>query len=125
MEDLTTLNIERAEFYPRATKHIPEMVDLIKTLMQKGYAYRADDGSVYYDVSKFEKYGELSGIRPSQLVAGSQGEERLLRQGRGERLCALEGLGRGRRGGLLGDRARKGQARVAHRVLGDVDEVPR
>ncbi|MDA4134945.1 MAG: cysteine--tRNA ligase, partial [Thaumarchaeota archaeon] len=72
MEDLTTLNIERAEFYPRATKHIPEMVDLIKTLMQKGYAYRADDGSVYYDVSKFEKYGELSGIRPSQLVAGAR-----------------------------------------------------
>ena len=69
---LTTLNIERAEVYPRATKHIPEMVDLIKTLMQKGYAYRADDGSVYYDVSKFERYGELSGIRPSQLVAGAR-----------------------------------------------------
>ena len=51
MEDLSTLNIERAEVYPRATKHIPEMVELIKTLMQKGYAYRADDGSVYYDVS--------------------------------------------------------------------------
>ncbi len=72
MEDLATLNIEKAEFYPRATKHIPEMVELIKTLMQKGYAYRADDGSVYYDVSKFEKYGELSGIRPSQLVAGAR-----------------------------------------------------
>jgi cysteinyl-tRNA synthetase len=72
MEDLSTLNIERAEVYPRATKHIPEMVELIKTLMQKGYAYRADDGSVYYDVSKFERYGELSGIRPSQLVAGAR-----------------------------------------------------
>ncbi len=72
MEDLTALNIERAEFYPRATRHIPEMVELIKTLMQKGYAYRAEDGSVYFDVSKFGRYGDLSGIRPSQLVAGAR-----------------------------------------------------
>jgi cysteinyl-tRNA synthetase len=72
MEDLSSLRIEKAEVYPRATKHVPEMVELIKTLMQKGYAYRADDGSVYYDVSKFARYGELSGIRPSQLVAGTR-----------------------------------------------------
>jgi cysteinyl-tRNA synthetase len=72
MDDIASLNIERAEVYPHATKHIPEMVELIRTLMRKGYAYRADDGSIYYDVSKFERYGDLSGIRPSQLVAGAR-----------------------------------------------------
>ncbi len=40
MDDLSTLNIEKAEVYPRATKHVPEMVELIKTLMRRGYAYR-------------------------------------------------------------------------------------
>ncbi|MGA2199096.1 MAG: cysteine--tRNA ligase [Nitrososphaerales archaeon] len=72
MEDLSALNIEKAEKYPHATKHIPEMVELIKTLMRKGYAYRAEDGSIYFDVSKFEGYGSLSGVRPSQLVAGAR-----------------------------------------------------
>jgi cysteinyl-tRNA synthetase len=72
MDDLTTLNIEKAEFYPRATEHIPEMVALIKKLMKKGYAYRAEDGSTYFDISKFKKYGRLSGISPKQLKAGAR-----------------------------------------------------
>jgi cysteinyl-tRNA synthetase len=72
MDDISSLNVEKAEVYPRATKHIPEMVELIKTLLAKGYAYRADDGSIYYDVSKFESYGALSGIRPSELVTGAR-----------------------------------------------------
>ena len=72
MDDISSLNVEKAEVYPHATKHIPEMVELIKTLLAKGYAYRAEDGSIYYDVSKFESYGALSGIRPSELVAGAR-----------------------------------------------------
>jgi cysteinyl-tRNA synthetase len=67
MEDLASLNVERAEYYPRATEHIKEMVDLVKVLLSKGYAYRAEDGSIYFDVSKFKKYGALSGMRPSEL----------------------------------------------------------
>jgi cysteinyl-tRNA synthetase len=63
MEDLATLGIEKAELYPRATDSVKDMVGLVKTLMQKGYAYKAPDGSVYFDVSKFKTYGELSGIR--------------------------------------------------------------
>ena len=67
LEDLATLKAERAEFYPRATEHIPEMVSLIKVLQEKGYAYSAPDGSIYYDVSKFKDYGALSGVRLDSL----------------------------------------------------------
>ena len=63
MDDLTTLGIERAEMYPRATENIAEMVRLVKLLMEKGFAYTVQDGSVYYDVSKFSEYGALSGVR--------------------------------------------------------------
>ena len=72
MGDLGTLGIQRAEFYPRATEHIEEMVALTKRLMRKGYAYRADDGSIYFDVSKFRRYGRLSGIKPGELKAGAR-----------------------------------------------------
>jgi cysteinyl-tRNA synthetase len=63
MEDLVTLGIERAEMYPRASENIAEMVKIVKVLMAKGYAYRAQDGSVYFDVSKSKNYGALSGVK--------------------------------------------------------------
>lgn len=71
-EDISALNIERAEHYPRATENIPEMVALIKRLMKKGYAYQAEDGSVYYDISKFKNYGELSKFKVERLQAGAR-----------------------------------------------------
>ncbi len=71
-EDLASLNIEPAEVYPRATEHIGDMVKLINTLVKKGYAYRGEDGSYYYDISKFKKYGALSGMDPSQLKRGAR-----------------------------------------------------
>lgn len=71
-EDITALNIEKAEFYPRATEHIPEMVALIKKLIAKGYAYKAEDGSVYYDISKFKDYGKLSKFKVKELKAGAR-----------------------------------------------------
>ena len=71
-EDLEKLNIERAEHYPRATEHIPEMVALIQRLMEKGYAYRGEDGSIYYDISKFKEYGKLSKLRLEELKAGAR-----------------------------------------------------
>jgi cysteinyl-tRNA synthetase len=63
MEDLATLGIERAEKYPRATDNIDDMVKLVKKLMAEKYAYKAEDGSVYFDVSKFKEYGALSGVK--------------------------------------------------------------
>jgi cysteinyl-tRNA synthetase len=68
-EDIDALHIERAQNYPRATQHIPEMVDLIKKLVQKGYAYRSDDGT-YYAVSKFKGYGKLGRVKIKRLRKG-------------------------------------------------------
>ena len=67
MADMQSLGVEKAEVYPRATENIPEMVSLIKVLLDKGYAYRAPDGSIYYGVSKFNNYGALSGVRLDSL----------------------------------------------------------
>jgi cysteinyl-tRNA synthetase len=72
MLDLESLNIERFEYYPRATEHIGDIVILIKKLMEKGYAYRAQDGSIYFDVSKFRGYGRLSGVKIKELIRGER-----------------------------------------------------
>ena len=61
-DDIKTLNIESAEVYPAATDHIQEMIALIETLMEKGFAYKASDGCVYFSIAKFEKYGQLARI---------------------------------------------------------------
>ena len=71
-EDIEALNLEKAEYYPRATEHIPEMVELIKRLMEKGYAYRGEDGSIYYDISKFRDYGKLSKLKIEELKPGAR-----------------------------------------------------
>src|SRR4030043_10141 len=71
-EDLDTLNIQRANNYPRATEHVPEMVALIKTLIEKDYAYRGEDGSIYYDISQFKDYGQLSKFKVEELKAGAR-----------------------------------------------------
>jgi cysteinyl-tRNA synthetase len=71
-EDVAALNIERADYYPRATAHIAEMVALIKRLTKKGFAYRGEDGSIYYAISKFKDYGKLSKIKVDELKAGAR-----------------------------------------------------
>jgi cysteinyl-tRNA synthetase len=59
LEDTETLNIERPELV-RATDHIQEMAEFIALLEEKGFAYRADDGSYYFRIAKFPDYGKLS-----------------------------------------------------------------
>jgi cysteinyl-tRNA synthetase len=71
-EDIKALNIQAADVYPKATDHVPEMISLIKKLIVKGYAYRGEDGSIYYAISKFPDYGKLSKIKPSELKAGAR-----------------------------------------------------
>jgi cysteinyl-tRNA synthetase len=71
-EDLDTLNIQRAASYPRATEHVPEMIMLIKMLIEKGYAYRGEDGSIYYNISKFKEYGQLSKFKVEELKTGAR-----------------------------------------------------
>lgn len=71
-EDLDTLKIKKPHINPKATEHIAEMVKLIEALEEKGFAYRSDDGSVYYDISKFKNYGKLSKMKVKKLRAGAR-----------------------------------------------------
>ncbi len=79
-QDLDTLGIRRADAYPAATDHIPEMIEMIRVLIDKGHAYQAGDGSVYYNINSFEKYGCLcrldrEGLRPGARVAQDEYEK--------------------------------------------------
>ena len=70
-EDMATLRAERADEYPRATEHIPEMVDMISTLIERGNAYVAD-GDVYFRIDSFPTYGALSHLDRAGLKAGAR-----------------------------------------------------
>ncbi|MFC5277446.1 cysteine--tRNA ligase [Halorubrum rubrum] len=69
------LNLLRAEVYPRVTEHVPEIVDLVEALVEKGYAYEAN-GSVYFDVTTFDDYGKLSNQDVDELEAQGEPDER-------------------------------------------------
>ena len=66
------LNLQRAEVYPRVSEHVPEIIDLVETLIETGHAYESN-GSVYFDVTSFEAYGKLSNQDVEELEA--QGDE--------------------------------------------------
>ncbi len=72
-EDSQKLGIRPADVHPRATEHIPEMIDLIQTLIDKNMAYEVD-GDVYYRVNSFAGYGKLSHRKPEDLLAGARVE---------------------------------------------------
>jgi cysteinyl-tRNA synthetase len=72
-EDIRTLNIQPADVFPRATEHIPEMVAIVRELLDKGFAYQKD-GSVYFAIAKFPAYGRLSKIDLSELRPGQRGD---------------------------------------------------
>lgn len=70
-EDLRALGIQRAEYYPAATDYIADMIRIIQRLLDKFIAYKADDGSVYFKISSFPKYGRLSHLHLNELQAGA------------------------------------------------------
>lgn len=70
-EDLHTLCIEPAEYYPAATGYISEMIRMIEILLKKGVAYHGGDGSIYFSISKFPRYGCLSHLELDELQAGA------------------------------------------------------
>lgn len=67
--DMDRLNCLRPDISCRATGHLPEMIELVEILLEKGFAYEVD-GNVYFDVSKFPEYGKLSGRRVEELMEG-------------------------------------------------------
>jgi cysteinyl-tRNA synthetase len=69
--DMDSLGVDRADVEPKATEHIKEMVEMVKGLIEKGYAY-VIDGSVYFEVSKFAGYGRLSKRDLDDMVAGAR-----------------------------------------------------
>jgi cysteinyl-tRNA synthetase len=73
LEDSDLMGIERADLYPRATDHIPEMIAIIDRLIERGHAYEVD-GNVYFDVTTFPDYGKLSGNTLDALRAGHRQE---------------------------------------------------
>ncbi len=73
--DMRSLNLLRAEVYPRVSEHVPEIIDLVETLIEKGYAYESN-GSVYFDVTEFEGYGKLSNQDLEEIETQGDPEER-------------------------------------------------
>ena len=76
LADSAELNILPAHVNPRATEHIPEMQEMIEILLERGLAY-AVDGNIYYDVSRFPNYGQLSGNTVENLRTGGSGRVQL------------------------------------------------
>jgi cysteinyl-tRNA synthetase len=72
-ENLKTMGVDSVDLFPYATEHIPEMLDIIRRLVERGYAYPLD-GDVYFDVTKDEDYGALSHRSISEVLAGTRVE---------------------------------------------------
>jgi cysteinyl-tRNA synthetase len=70
--DREYLRIQRAEAYPRATRYIGQMVALVERLVERGVAYQADDGSVYFAIDKFAGYGKLSRLDTREVKSGAR-----------------------------------------------------
>ena len=71
-KDFDALNVLRPDFEPRATHHIPEIIDIVEQLIKHGHAYVADNGDVMFDVESFKEYGKLSRQDLEQLQAGAR-----------------------------------------------------
>ncbi len=101
LEDSRKLGIQPATFQPKATEHIPEIIALVKTLLEKGVAYEVD-GDVYYSVKKFKDYGKLSGRDLEDMQAGARVEvderkmtRRILLYGKNQNPVNLDGIAPG------------------------------
>jgi cysteinyl-tRNA synthetase len=82
-EDAARVNIRPADHYPRATRYVPQMVEMIARLIERGHAYEAG-GNVYYDIASFPAYGRLSRNSMEQLRAGVRGEPSPLKRSPGD-----------------------------------------
>jgi cysteinyl-tRNA synthetase len=74
LEDAQALRMTTPDVLPRATEHIDHMVELIETLIERGNAYRTDDGSVFFRISSWPAYGRLARLDPEQLRVGERVE---------------------------------------------------
>ena len=70
LHDADGLNVKRATVHPRVTQEMPEIIEMIQELIDKGHAYE-DNGTVYYDTKSFPEYGKLSKKNLDELIAGA------------------------------------------------------
>lgn len=73
-KSMDALNVRRADFYPRVSDTMDDIIKMIQTLVDKGYAYVLDNGDVFYSVEKIANYGKLSGRKLSDMMAGARVE---------------------------------------------------
>ena len=73
-KSMDALNVRRADIYPRVSETMDEIISMIQTLVDKGYAYVLENGDVFYNVEKLEIYGKLSGRKLSDMLAGARVE---------------------------------------------------
>jgi len=74
LSQMDELNIRRADFYPKVSTHIPEIISTIEKIMENGFAYEVE-GNVYFEVGKFGGYGKLSNKNVEELIAGARVEK--------------------------------------------------
>jgi cysteinyl-tRNA synthetase len=74
LADAETLRMSRPDVLPRATAHIDDIVALIETLLERGHAYRTDDGSVFFRIASWPSYGQLARLDPEQMRVGERVE---------------------------------------------------
>jgi cysteinyl-tRNA synthetase len=74
LDDAETLRMTRPDVLPRATDHIEEIVALIETLLERGHAYRTDDGSIFFRIASWPSYGRLARLDPEQMRVGERVE---------------------------------------------------
>ncbi len=74
-DDMVSLNLRRVDVRPHVTEHVDDIIEMVERLIERGYAYEADDG-VYFDVSEFDGYGKLSGQRTEELEQGEEGADK-------------------------------------------------
>ena len=73
-KSMDALNIRRADFYPRVSETMDDIIKMIQTLVDKGFAYVLDNGDVFYSVEEDKNYGKLSGRKLSDMLAGARVE---------------------------------------------------
>ncbi|HOL08286.1 MAG TPA: class I tRNA ligase family protein, partial [Methanomassiliicoccaceae archaeon] len=73
-EDIDRLGVRRADEYPKASESIGDIIDMIQKIIDNGYGYVSEDGSVYFSVEKVEDYGRLTGQRLEDMQAGARVE---------------------------------------------------
>ena len=123
LADLARLRVATPDVLPRATDHIADMAALIGTLLERGHAYRTDDGSIFFRIASWPAYGVLARIDPSQQRVGERVEADEYSKDDVRDFALWKGPARGR--AQLVDRRRRGAARLAHRVLRHEHALPR